>query len=169
VALLATLAAGAHPIDPVANAAVTTRRDPAPTPPHPRFTNAPDLDLSGLIPVDVNGVPIEQPPTDEYAITPGDIGQAAFGELGARFQSLVIAFAREPRLSLYAMRVDPPPVTTADLEPHLATAGRYVGISGLARPVGTRRRRGPMVGPTVRRRHPAGHRVYTRRRRYVSS
>jgi hypothetical protein len=107
---------------------------PAPTPdPTPRFTNAPDLDLSELIPVDVNGVPIEQPPTDEYAITPGDIGQAAYGNLGARFQSLVIAFAREPRLSLYAMRVDRPPVTTADLEPYLATAGRYVGISGLER------------------------------------
>jgi hypothetical protein len=76
---------------------------------------------------------VVQPPLDEYAITPGDIGQAAYGELGARFQSLVIAFVREPRLSLYAVRLDPPRVTTAELEPHLATAGRYVGISGLER------------------------------------
>jgi hypothetical protein len=29
------------------------------------------------------------------------------------------------------MRVDGEPVTTEDLEPHLATAGRYVGIAGL--------------------------------------
>jgi hypothetical protein len=76
---------------------------------------------------------VEQPPIADYAITPGDIGQAAYGELGARFQSLVIAFVREPRLSLYAMRVNPPGVTTPDLEPYLATAGRYVGIAGLQR------------------------------------
>ena len=34
-------------------------------------------------------------------------------------------------MTLYAMRVDGPEVTTADLEPYLATAGRYVGIAGL--------------------------------------
>jgi hypothetical protein len=76
---------------------------------------------------------VEQAPIGEYAITPGDIGQAAYGELGARFQSLVIAFVREPRLSLYAMRVNAPAVTTPDLEPYLAAAGRYVGIAGLQR------------------------------------
>ena len=31
------------------------------------------------------------------------------------------------------MRVDGDPVATEDLEPHLATAGRYVGIAGLHR------------------------------------
>jgi len=76
---------------------------------------------------------VEQPRIADYAITPGDIGQAAYGELGARFQSLVIAFVREPRMSLYAMRVNRPAVSTPDLEPHLATAGRYVGIAGLQR------------------------------------
>jgi hypothetical protein len=75
---------------------------------------------------------VVQPPITEYGITPGDIGQAAYGELGARFRTLVVAFIRNPRLSLYAMRVDGP-VANADLEPHLATAGRYVGIAGLVR------------------------------------
>lgn len=100
--------------------------------PTPRFSNEEDPDLSALIPGQVNGLPVTQPPLNEYAITPGDIGQAAYGELGARFQTLVIAFVRSPRLSLYAMRVDGP-VANADLEPHLATAGRYVGIAGLVR------------------------------------
>jgi len=55
----------------------------------------------------------------------------AFGDIGNRFSSLVLAYVPQPRTSLYAMRVDGDPVTTADLEPHLATAGRYVGIAGL--------------------------------------
>jgi hypothetical protein len=78
----------------------------------------------------VIGLVVVKPAVTDYAITPGDIGQTAYRELGARFQTLVIAFVREPRLSLYAMRVDGP-VTTEELEPYLATAGRYVGISGL--------------------------------------
>jgi hypothetical protein len=107
---------------------------PTPTPqPTPTFTNAPDSALSALIPAAVGDRTVEQPPVESYGLTPGDIGEAAYGELGARFRSLVIAFVRSPRLSLYAMRVDPPAVTTADLEPHLATAGRYVGIAGLQR------------------------------------
>jgi hypothetical protein len=106
---------------------------PSPTPlPTPRFSNESDPDLSALIPSEVNGLAVVQPPLTEYGITPGDIGQAAYGELGARFQTLVIAFVRSPRLSLYAMRVDGP-VTNAELEPYLATAGRYVGIAGLVR------------------------------------
>jgi hypothetical protein len=104
---------------------------PTPTPlPTPRFSNEADDALSALIPDEVTGLVVVKPAVAEYAITPGDIGQTAYGELGARFQTLVVAFIREPRLSLYAMRVDGP-VTTEDLEPHLATAGRYVGISGL--------------------------------------
>ena len=104
-----------------------------PTPlPTPRFSNEADADLSALIPAKVNGLAVTQPPLTAYGLTPGDIGQAAYGELGARFQTLVIAFVRNPRLSLYAMRVDGP-VANAELEPYLATAGRYVGIAGLVR------------------------------------
>jgi hypothetical protein len=118
---------------PSASGPATASPTPSPTPlPTPRFSNEADADLSALIPATVNGLEVVQPPITEYGITPGDIGQAAFGELGARFQTLVIAFVRSPRLSLYAMRVDGP-VTNADLEPHLATAGRYVGIAGLVR------------------------------------
>ncbi|MGH2489457.1 MAG: hypothetical protein ACRDFR_07555, partial [Candidatus Limnocylindria bacterium] len=107
---------------------------PSPTPaPTPRFTNQPDPSLSALIPEQAGQWTVVQPQITEYAITPGDIGQVAYGELGARFQTLVIAFVREPRLSLYAMRVNAPAVTTPDLEPYLATAGRYVGIAGLQR------------------------------------
>lgn len=107
---------------------------PSPTPlPTPRFSNEADAALSDLIPDQVNGLAVVKPALTEYAITPGDIGQAAYGELGARFETLVVAFVRDPRLSLYAIRVDGDPVTNADLEPHLATAGRYVGIAGLVR------------------------------------
>lgn len=123
---------------PTPSTSPTSRPTPTPTPsptpvPTPRFTNEPDPSLSALIPAQAGAWVVEQPPIGDYAITPGDIGQAAYGELGARFQSLVIAFVREPRLSLYAMRVNPPAVTTPDLEPYLATAGRYVGIAGLQR------------------------------------
>jgi hypothetical protein len=111
----------------------TTPPSPSPTPhPPPRVSNEEDAELSALIPAEVSGMAVVQPPITEYGITPGDIGQAAYGELGARFRTLVIAFVRNPRLSLYAMRVDGP-VANADLEPHLATAGRYVGIAGLVR------------------------------------
>lgn len=105
-----------------------------PTPePTPRFTNEPDTDLESLIPDEVNGLVVVKPAVTEYGLTPGDVGEAAYGELGARFESLVIAFVRDPRLSLYAMRVDGPAVETADLEPYLETAARYVGIAGLVR------------------------------------
>jgi hypothetical protein len=69
-------------------------------------------------------------PFDEFALTPGDVA-VAFGEIGNRFSSLVLAYVEEPRSTLYAMRVDGPEVATEDLKPHLATAGRYVGIAGL--------------------------------------
>ena len=39
----------------------------------------------------------------------------------------------DPRLSLYAARVEQPLPTTRQLEPYLETAGRYVGIAGLHR------------------------------------
>ena len=116
---------------------------PAPT---PRFTNEPDAELAGLIPTEANGVPIIVAPFDEFALTPGDIG-VAFGEIGDRFASLALAYVEEPRATLYAMRVDGEEVTTEDLEPHLATAGRYVGISGSIPILGRRRRsRAPRSG-----------------------
>jgi hypothetical protein len=100
---------------------------PAPT---PRFTNEPDDELAALIPTEANGVPVVVAPFDEFALTPGDIA-IAFGELGDRFASLALAYVEQPRTTLYAVRVDGEPVSTEDLEPHLATAGRYVGIAGL--------------------------------------
>lgn len=108
---------------------------PQPTPtaaPTPRFTNEPDAALRDLIPIEAGGVAITIAPFDEFALTPGDIA-IAYGEIGDRFASLVLAYVGAPRTSLYAMRVDGDPVATEDLEPHLATAGRYVGIAGLHR------------------------------------
>ncbi len=104
---------------------------PTPTPaPTPRFTNEPDDELAALIPESANGVPVVVAPFDDFALTPGDIG-FAYGDIGDRFASLALAYVEQPRLTLYAMRVDGDEVTTEDLEPHLATAGRYVGIAGL--------------------------------------
>jgi hypothetical protein len=104
---------------------------PTPTPaPTPRFTNEPDEELQDLIPESAAGVSIVRPSVDEFGLTPGDIG-IAYGEIGDRFMSLVIAYVPQPRTTLYAMRVGGGAVPTADLEPHLATAGRYVGIAGL--------------------------------------
>ena len=107
--------------------------DPTPTPaPTPRFTNEPDPELAGLLPTEAAGVPVIVAPFEEFALTPGDIG-AAYGAIGDRFASLVLAYVEQPRATLYAVRVDGEPVSTEDLEPHLATAGRYVGIAGLER------------------------------------
>jgi hypothetical protein len=120
-------------------ASPTQRPTPAPTPeptptpdPTPRFTNEPDPELAGLFPATVQGVPVVVAPTDSFALTPGDVG-LAYGELGLRFSTLVIAYAEQPRLTVYAVRVEGEPVTAEDLEPHLASAGRYVGIAGLDR------------------------------------
>ena len=104
---------------------------PTPSPePTPRFTNEPDPELAALIPSEAAGVPVIVAPFDEFALTPGDLS-VAFGEIGVRFASLAVAYVGEPRTTLYAMRLDGEPVTTEELEPHLATAGRYVGIAGL--------------------------------------
>ncbi len=104
---------------------------PTPTPaPTPRYTNEPDPELAGLIPTTAAGVEVVVAPFDQFGLTPGDIG-IAYGEIGDRFASLALAYVPQPRTSLYAMRVDGEPVTTEALEPHLATAGRYVGIAGL--------------------------------------
>ncbi|HSO02768.1 MAG TPA: hypothetical protein VLS46_09590 [Gaiellaceae bacterium] len=116
---------------PTASVEPTPEPTPTPTPePTPRFTNEPDDELAALIPAEANGLPVIVAPFDEFALTPGDVG-VAYGEIGDRFASLALAYVEQPRTTLYAMRVDGDPVTTDDLEPHLATAGRYVGIAGL--------------------------------------
>jgi len=106
---------------------------PEPTPvPTPIFSNVPDPALVALIPTEVVGKAVQIPAITEFGITPGDIGEV-YGEIGARFRSLQLAYISRPRLSLYAMRVNPPSVTTAELEPYLAAAAEYVGIAGLHR------------------------------------
>jgi len=118
---------------PTGLATVVPTQSPVPTPaPTPLFSNSPDLALVALIPIEVAGQTVVIPAITEFAITPGDIG-AVYGEIGDRFRSVQLAFVQRPRLSLYAMRVDPPFPATADLEPYLAEAGRYVGIAGLVR------------------------------------
>ena len=64
--------------------------------PTPRFTNEPDDELAGLIPPAIGGVPVVVAPFDEFALTPGDIG-AAYGEIGDRFASLVLAYVSSGR------------------------------------------------------------------------
>ena len=117
--------------EPTASPTPAATPTPSPTPaPTPRFTNEPDPDLTELIPAEAAGAVVIVAPFDQFALTPGDVA-VAFGEIGNRFTSLVLAYVEEPRTTLYAMRVDGTEVATDDLEPHLATAGRYVGIAGL--------------------------------------
>lgn len=126
-----TPAASSVPPSPSSSATPNPTLSPTPSPaPTPRFTNEPDPDLAALIPAAVNGVPVVVAPFEEFALTPGDIA-IAYGELGTRFASLALAYVERPRTTLYAVRVDGDPIATEDLEPHLATAGRYVGIAGL--------------------------------------
>ena len=124
-----TLSADGSSPTPVLTPAPTPTPSPTPAP-TPRFTNEPDPDLAALIPAEAAGATVIVAPFDEFALTPGDVA-VAFGEIGDRFASLVLAYVEQPRATLYAMRVDGPEVATEDLEPHLATAGRYVGIAGL--------------------------------------
>jgi len=136
VALLSCSTPQATP-EPTVSALPTPTETPAPTPspsptpePTPRYANEADPDLAALIPTQAGGAVVVVAPFDEVGLTPGDVA-VAFGEIGNRFSSLVLAYVEEPRMTLYAMRVDGPEVTTEDLEPYLATAGRYVGIAGL--------------------------------------
>lgn len=114
-------------------ASPTPSPTPEPTPlPTLLYSNAPDPDLVAVIPVDVAGTAVQIPAVTDFSITPGDIG-AVYGEVGLRFSRLQLAFISQPRLSLFAIRMQPPFATNADLEPYLAEAARYVGISGLHR------------------------------------
>jgi hypothetical protein len=107
---------------------------PAPTPPPtPAYTNPADPELQALFPAEVAGATVTVPDPAEFAITPGDFGEA-YGELGLRFKALQVAYVPRPRaLAVYVARVEGGGVATEDLEPHLATAGQYVGIAGLVR------------------------------------
>jgi hypothetical protein len=106
---------------------------PTPTPaPSPLFSNPANPSLEALIPAKVAGLTVVKPPSEQYGITPGDIG-LQYGQIGARFRSLAVAYIEPRKLSLFAMQLEGDPVRTKDLEPYLATAGRYVGINGLHR------------------------------------
>ncbi len=116
---------------PVPTAVPTPTPEPTPQP-TPIFSNVPDPALVALIPTEAAGRAVQIPAITEFGITPGDIGEV-YGEIGTRFRSLQLAYISRPRLSLYAMRMNPPTVRTVDLEPYLAAAGEYVGIAGLHR------------------------------------
>ena len=125
----ASFPGSAVPSSPVSSTAPTPT--PVPTPsPSPSYTNPPDAALEAIIPDTAGGAKVVKPASDQYGMTPGDIAPA-FGEIGNRFRSLAVAYIEPRQLSLYAMRLEGDPVTTAALRPYLATAGRYVGIAGL--------------------------------------
>jgi hypothetical protein len=111
--------------------APTATATPSPEP-TPVFTNPADPELAALIPAKLGAQTISIPTVDQFSVTPGDIGEV-YGEIGLRFVALQVAYVERPRLSLYAMRVRAPSVTTRELEPYLATAAQYVGIAGLHR------------------------------------
>ena len=124
--------ANPSPTNAVASPSALPSRAP-PTPrPTPTYTNPPDPELAGLIPTRLRGATVVIPPTSEFAMTPGDFAPA-YGDLGLQFRALQVAYVNDPRLSLYAARVEQPLPTTRQLEPYLETAGRYVGIAGLHR------------------------------------
>ncbi|HET6379739.1 MAG TPA: hypothetical protein VFH63_01720 [candidate division Zixibacteria bacterium] len=125
-------------IRPSASSAPTATPGPTPTPaptppPTPTYTNPPDPELQSLFPDQVAGATLTVPDPSEFAMTPGDFGEA-YGELGLRFRALQVAYVPRPRsLAVYVARVEGGGVETRDLEPYLATAGQYVGIAGLVR------------------------------------
>lgn len=126
-----TGAPDASSASPTARPSPVPTTSPVPTPsPTPSYTNPPDAELEALIPATVAGARIVKPLPDDYGMTPGDLAPA-YGAIGVRFSSLVLAYIEPRLLSLYAMRLSGDPVTTADLRPYLATAGRLVGIAGL--------------------------------------
>ena len=134
LATLLTLGACASPTpSPGPSVASVPSPTPKPTPlPTPLFSNTADPALVALIPTEVAGRAVQIPPITDFAYTPGDIGEV-YGEIGLRFIALQVAYISQPRLSLFAVRMRAPYATTADLEPYLAEAGRYVGVAGLHR------------------------------------
>jgi hypothetical protein len=128
----ASASAAASPSGAVASPSALPSQAPPTPQPTPTYTNPPDPELAALIPTRLRGVTVEVPATSEFAMTPGDFA-SAYGDLGLQFKALQVAFVIDPRLSLYAARVDQPLPTTRQLEPYLETAGRYIGIAGLHR------------------------------------
>lgn len=137
IVLLATLlilgACASRTPSPSPSLSLSPSPTPKPTPlPTPLFSNTADPALVALIPTEVAGKAVQIPPITDFAYTPGDIGEV-YGEIGLRFIALQVAYISQPRLSLFAVRMRAPYATTADLEPYLAEAGRYVGVAGLHR------------------------------------
>ena len=131
--LVALSACAAPSPTPTPSLPLSPSHTPEPTPlPTPLFSNSPDPALVAVIPIEVAGTAVQVPPITDFAYTPGDIG-LVYGEVGLRFETLQVAYVPQPRLSLFAMRMKPPFASTADLEPYLAEAGRYVGVAGLHR------------------------------------
>jgi hypothetical protein len=124
--------ASAHALtSPSASAAPTAT--PLPTAaPTPSYTNPPDAWLARIIPKRIAGKTIDVPSHSQFAYTPGDM-VPAYGDLALHFTALQVAFIEDPRLSLYAARVEGELPSTRQLAPYLATAGEYVGIAGLHR------------------------------------
>ena len=122
---------GPTPAAPSPSEAATRIRTPRPTPTPaatPTYTNIPDAELMAVVPTTVAGVPVVK--VDEVALTPGDVG-TVYGEVGRRFRSLAIAYTEQPRLTVFAMRMDPPYANTRRLRAYLPEVGRYLGISEL--------------------------------------
>ena len=114
-------------------AARTAVPSPRPTrtpPPTPTYTNVPDPELSAVIPETIGGSPVVKP--ERFALTPGDVGDV-YGTVGDRFRSLAIGYTEEPRLTVFAMRMDPPRIKTPRLRAYLAEIGRYLGVAELDR------------------------------------
>lgn len=135
LALLVLGACSSPSPTPSPSPALTATPAPTATPeptaePTPIFSNTADPELVVLIPTTVAGQAVQIPPITDFSLTPGDIGQI-YGPIGARFQTLQLAYISRPRLSLFAMRMNSPSATNADLQPYLAEAARYVGIAGL--------------------------------------
>lgn len=131
LALLALAACSSPSPTPTASPPVTATPAPTATPvPTLIFSNTADPELVALIPTTVADKAVQIPPITEFSITPGDIGEV-YGAIGTRFRTLQLAYISRPRLSLFAMRLNPPFATNADLQPYLAEAARYVGIAGL--------------------------------------
>ncbi len=128
----ASASAAASPSGAVASPSALPSQAPPTPQPTPTYTNPPDPELAALIPTRLRGAAVEVPATSEFAMTPGDFA-SAYGDLGLQFKALQVAYVIDPRLSLYAARVEQPLPTTRQLEPYLETAGRYVGIAGLHR------------------------------------
>ena len=110
---------------------------PAGPTPTPSPTPEPDAALHeragprprALIPTEAAGAVVAVAPSDEFALTPGDIA-VAFGEIGNRFSSRSLAYVEQRAARCTRCASTPGAVDRATWSRTLATAGRYVGIAG---------------------------------------